>query len=69
MITFTCPEPSPPHPHLLPFNHPPDLLPGLKGAGAEGRGHPLSYTSGLLLQENEFTTSPEKPHHPSTRYN
>lgn len=43
VITFTCPEPSPPVQLTL------DLLLGLKGAGAKGRGAPLSYTSGLLL--------------------
>ena len=42
---------------------------GVKGGGGEREGGTPSYTSGLLLEENEFTTSPEEPRHPSPRCN
>ena len=59
--------------HLhLPWARPPcSAIPrpsaGVKGGGGEREGGTPSYTSGLLLEENEFTTSPEEPHHPSPR--
>lgn len=53
-ITFTCPEPSPPVELSL------DLLPGLKGAGAEGRGHPPRVTQVASFYKRMSSPPPQR---------